>query len=68
MTIELIKEHKPGDNPWYELRANGKYVMGSYTLERVENAYDELKNGKNPFLSKEVLRSEEINLSLDETN
>lgn len=67
MTIELIKENKPGEDVWYELRADGRYVMGSYTLDRVEIAYNELKNGKNPFASREILKSEEIDVSLDDT-
>ena len=67
MKIELIKENKPGDNPWYELRVDGRYVTGSYALEKVEAVYEEIKNGKSPFISKEVLRSEEIDLSLYET-
>jgi len=66
MKLELIKESKAGDNVWYELRVNDRFVTGSYTLEKVEQAYDDVKNGKDPFLRKEILRSEEIVVSSEE--
>jgi hypothetical protein len=67
MKIELIKETKHGDRPWYELRVNDRLVTGSYTLETVEEIYDNVKNGGDPFLKKEILRSEEIVVSSEET-
>jgi hypothetical protein len=66
MKLELIKETKAGDNAWYELRVNDRFVTGSYTLEKVEEAYNNVKSGGDPFLKKEVLRSEEIGISLEE--
>jgi hypothetical protein len=60
MKLELIKETKAGDNAWYELRVNDRFVTGSYTLEKVEEAYNNVKSGGDPFLRKEILRSEEI--------
>jgi hypothetical protein len=67
MKLELIKETKLGDKSWYELRANDKFVTGSYTLEKVEQAYDNIKAGGDPFITKEVLRSEEIVVPSEET-
>ena len=64
MKLELIKESKLGDRPWYELRVNDKYSIGSYDLEKVEQAYANVKAGGDPFITKEVLRSEEIDVSL----
>jgi hypothetical protein len=60
MKLELIKETKLGDRPWYELRVNDRFATGSYDLENVEQAYYNVKNGGDPFIKKEVLRSEEI--------
>jgi hypothetical protein len=60
MKLELIKETKLGERPWYELRADDKFVTGSYDLEKVEQAYTNVKAGGDPFTTKEILRSEEI--------
>jgi hypothetical protein len=68
MKLELIKETKAGDNAWFELRVNDKFVTGSYTLEKMEEAYNNIKNGGDPFLKKEILRSEEIIVPSEETN
>jgi len=68
MKLELIKESKLGDRPWYELRANDKFVTGSYDLEKVEQSYYNVKNGGDPFITKEVLRSEQIVVPSEETN
>jgi hypothetical protein len=67
MKIELIKETKLGDRPWYEIRMNDRLVTGSYDLERMEEVYANVKNGGDPFLKKEILRSEEIVVSSEET-
>jgi len=67
MKLELIKETKAGDNAWFELRVNDKFVTGSYTLEKMEEAYNNIKNGGDPFLKKEILRSEEIIVPSEET-
>lgn len=67
MKIELIKETKAGDNAWYELRVNDRFATGSYDLAKVEEAYDNVKNGGDPFLKKEILRSEEIVVPSEET-
>jgi hypothetical protein len=67
MKLELIKETKLGDRPWYELRVNDRFVTGSYDLEKVEQSYYNVKNGGDPFTTKEILRSEEIVVPSDET-
>ena len=67
MKIELIKETKLGEKPWYEIRVNGRLATGSYDLERMEEAYANVKNGGDPFLTKEILRSEEIIVPSEET-
>jgi hypothetical protein len=67
MKIELIKETKLGDNAWYEIRVNDRLVTGSYDLERMEEVYANVKDGGDPFLKKEILRSEEIVVSSEET-
>lgn len=67
MKIELIKETKLGERPWYEIRVNDRLVTGSYDLERMEEAYANVKAGQDPFLKKEILRSEEIVVPSEET-
>jgi hypothetical protein len=67
MKIELIKETKLGEKPWYEIRVNGRLATGSYDLERMEEAYANVKAGGDPFLTKEILRSEEIVVPSEET-
>lgn len=62
MKLEIIKEEKVNDNPWYTLYVNNEYIMGSYTLSNVENVYDLCKNDPKNFKkeTKTVLKSEEI--------
>lgn len=67
MKLEIIKEEKFNENPWYILYANDSYIMGSYTLSNVENVYDRFKEKlkENPeadlkFVHRIVVKSEEI--------
>jgi hypothetical protein len=67
MKLEIIRETKIGEEPWYMLHVDGQNVMGSYSLAKVENIFELYKNNpENPLEeSKVVLRSEEINVLLD---
>jgi hypothetical protein len=67
MKLELIRETKLGDKPWYEIRMDNRLITGSYDLERMEEVYENVKKGADPFLIKEILRSEEVVVPLEET-
>ena len=54
MKLELIRETKLGDKPWYEIRMDNRLVTGSYDLERMEEVYENVKKGADPFLIKEI--------------
>lgn len=58
--VEVIKECKIGDTPWYELRMNGNLIYGSHNIDKVMNVFDEIKEKKTPVLTREILVSEKI--------
>lgn len=58
--LEIIKETKIGQDPWYILSVDGKWVYGSYTLEKVMDVFNEIKEKKTPVNKKEILISEKI--------
>ena len=65
MKIEMIKEESLMDNTWYSIYIDGKYAAGSYNEEKAIEYYEKIKN--NPKItSKEVLKSDEIDVSLKE--
>lgn len=67
MIIELIKEVKLNDDPWYSIYLNDKYIVGSYNEEKAMKMYDAIK--ENPSENgKFVLRSEIINVPSQENN
>ena len=39
MKIELIKEEKYKQDPWYEIRINGKYLWGSSNEEEAKKEF-----------------------------
>jgi len=65
MKLEIVKETKVNDNPWYAIYKDGKYKMGSYDLEKVEQMFNNAISDPNYFEEKkEVLKSCEIVVSL----
>jgi hypothetical protein len=64
MKLELIKETEHGKSPWYEVRKDGQFVRGSYTLETAEEIYNLLLEGKYQKKTVEILKSEEFDVSL----
>jgi len=64
MKIELICEKKIGQDPWYEVRVDGQFVTGSYTLETAENKYNQLLVNPNALKSQKiVLKFAEIDVT-----
>jgi hypothetical protein len=66
MIIELIRKIEPGQDDWYSIKANGKYVTGSFNFEKAELLYqDVLEKSKKGLIDREiVLKSEEVDVSL----
>lgn len=58
--LEVRKETKIGQEPWFELLLDGKLVYGSYTLDKVMAIYKDIKDNKTPILTEEILISEKI--------
>lgn len=66
MKIEIIKEQKFDENPWYGLYVDDLFIVGSFTLDIVERKYEKIKNTPNfKINTKEILKSEEFGLSLE---
>ncbi len=65
MKLEIIKETKLGDDTWYILEVDGRYVKGSGILQNIIDLYDQIKKeGQDALKTKrEILTSEEINVS-----
>ena len=61
MKVELIEEKKLGQELWYEVRVDDKYITGSYEKEKVEEFYNNIVENPN-FINerKIVLKSKEI--------
>lgn len=67
MKIELIKEVKLTDDPFYAVYLNGKYIVGTYNEQKAIDFYEKVK--ENPSeTGKIVLRSETIDVSSQENN
>lgn len=62
MKLEIIKEQKFNEQPWYIFRIDDEHILGSFTLEKVEALYDLCKNNPESFIKEttEILKSEEI--------
>jgi len=65
MTLKIVKEQKFGEEPWYSVYLNDRYVKGSLYLEKAEAFYQQLKTDPTAFEEKkEILKSEDLNLPL----
>lgn len=66
MKLEIIKEKKFDENPWYGLYVDDVYIKGSFILKNIEDVYDQIKADPVNFKlnTKEVFKCEEINLPL----
>ena len=64
MKIEIVREERIGQENWYELHIDGKYVTGSYNLEKVNDMKESIKNNPSGIYKKTILTSEIIEVSL----
>ena len=58
--LEVIKETKIGQPIWYEVRMNGEFIYGSYTLDKAMSVFQDIKENNSPLLTREILVSEKI--------
>ena len=69
MNLELLEETAPGSGTMYVVRLDGSAVKWFARKEESEKYYNEII--ANPDMlkpQKNILKSQEINLSLEETN
>ena len=61
MTLKIVKEVRLGDDPWFSLYADDKYLRGSYDCAKIERLYREYKKDPTIFDEKtEVIMEETI--------
>jgi hypothetical protein len=69
MKVELTEEVKYDENPWYVVRVDGNYVKGTGNKVVAEKLYNQILADPSTVKTKiNILKSEEIDVSLDEQN
>jgi hypothetical protein len=68
MKIQLVEEVKLGEDPWYAIYMDGRYVKGSSVKERALEYYETLKSLGDAALvtHKKVLLSNDTDVNLQE--
>ena len=66
MKLEIVKETKWNGDVWYSIKLDGVYVTVGSNEKELLKVYDDAKSSPKTFFEtkKEVLKSEEIDLSL----
>ena len=69
MKLELIEEVKYNEQPWYIIRVDGQYIKGTGNKIVADKLYDEIMADPDVVKTKiNILKSQEIDVSLDEQN
>lgn len=70
MKVDLVEQQEPfSDEIWYGVRVNGSSVKWSKNKEAIETIYNDILTNPDIIKTKEIiLKSQEISLSLEETN
>jgi hypothetical protein len=70
MKLEIVREASFADEDWFAIYLDGRYIIGSYNRQRIEEIFtDAVSDPENFFKTrKEVLKSEEISVNLQEKN
>ena len=70
MKVDLVEQSEPfSDELWYGVRVNGVSVKWSRDKEVIEAIYNDILTNPDVLKTKEnILKSEEVNVSLKETN
>lgn len=69
MKLELVKETKSTRDPWYEVRIDGELKYGSWSQKDAMSVFNALlKDPTAMDAKKEILKTEEIDISSGKTN
>ena len=70
MKVDLVEQSEPfSDEIWYGVRVNGSSVKWSRDKEVIEAIYNDILTNPDVLKTKEnILKSQEVNVSLDKTN
>lgn len=70
MKVDLVEQQEPfSDEIWYGVRVNGSSVKWSRDKEVIEAIYNDILTNPDILKTKEnILKSQEVNVSLEETN
>jgi hypothetical protein len=70
MKVDLVEQSEPfSDELWYGVRVDGSSVKWSRDKAAIEAIYNDIINNPDVLKNKEnILKSEEVNVSLKETN
>lgn len=69
MKIELVEEQKYNGEPWYVVRVDDQYIIGTGNKLNADKMYNEIVADPNVIKTKvNILKSEEVNVPLEEQN
>ena len=69
MTIELVEETKYNGEPWYIVKVDDVYIIGTGNKLNAEKCFNEIIADPNVIKTKvNILKSEEVDVSLEEQN
>jgi hypothetical protein len=70
MKVELVEQYEPfSDEAWYGVRVDGKSVKWTRDKVIADAIYDDIVNNPDATKTREIiLKSEEIDVPLEETN
>ena len=69
MKVELIEEQKYNGEPWYIVQVDGQYIIGTGNKLNADKMYNEIIANPDVIKTKvNILKSEEINVPLEEQN
>jgi hypothetical protein len=69
MKIELVEETKYNGEPWYVVRVDDVYIIGTGNKLNADKMYDEIVADPNIIKTKvNILKSEEVDVPLEEQN
>lgn len=64
MKVELIKEERFNESPYYIIRVDSNFVTGSSDKDKAEDLYNQLISDPSALKTKvKILKSEEIDVS-----
>jgi hypothetical protein len=69
MKIELVEETKYNGEPWYIVKVDDQYVIGTGNKLNAEKCFNEITADPTVIKTKKIiLKSQEVYLSLEEQN